>query len=190
MSIEVSVTNLDAVQKAFKDQPKKVGLILSRAVNRSTANVKSNMAKKARENYLVASAAVKSTIDITKATSTNPTARVRSVGKKISESKFKISPTEPRPSNPPKAGYKVQIRRDSGLKVVPHGFLARMESGHLGMFMRASKSRFPIKELKGPAIPEMVGRKNTMQFIEDEATKMLNSRVEHELQRELGAKKK
>jgi hypothetical protein len=47
----------------------------------------------------------------------------------------------------------------------------------------------PIKRLMGPAVPEMIGNKSVIEWVENEAQKMLNSRVEHELQRTLGVNK-
>jgi hypothetical protein len=186
--IDIELKNLLKVQKALKDQPKKINLVLSRAINRAATNAKANMAKKVREQYVVKAADIKDTIKITKATSQKPVAEVRSVGKKINLTKFKTSPHEPRPKNPPKGGYKSQVKKEGGLKAVPKGFLVNVR-GTLAMMQRVGKERLPIKRLMGPSVPEMIGRKNVIEWVETEAKSMLNNRIDHELKRILEAKR-
>lgn len=185
--ITVTAENLEAVQKALSGTPKKVNQVLSRAVNRAVTNVKSNISKKVRENYIVKPADVKDSLKITRATSNNPVAIVRSTGKKISLTKFRIKPSDARPKKPPKNGYQVQVKKSEGYKTVPRGFLAYAK-GSLGFFQRTGSSRMPIKRLMGPSIPEMIGHKDTIAYIESEANSMLNERIKHELEYITGVK--
>lgn len=190
MSIEASVEGIEKVQKAFKNNPKRVNRVLSRAVNRTTVNVRANMAKKVREQYTVKSSAVKDSIVITRATADKPFAIVKSAGKKINLAKFRISPTERKsPKNPPRGGYKVQVKKSEGLKPVPRGFLLESSSGTLAFFQRLGAARLPIKRLMGPAIPQMINHAQTVEYIESEARKMLNNRIDSELAWALGGKK-
>jgi len=184
--IDVTIENYNLVQKALKDQPKKINMVLSRAINRAATNAKANMSKKVREEYVVPASEVKKTIVITRATTSSPTAIVKSMGKKISLAKFKISPTQPRPANPP-AAYKVQIKKNGGLKPVERGFLANV-NGNIGFFQRVGSSRMPITRLMGPSVPQMIGNKSVIERVENEAKKMLNTRIQHELEQVLGAK--
>lgn len=185
--ISVSAENLKAIQKALSGTPKKVNQVLSRAVNRAVTNVKSNISKKVREQYVVKASDVKDSLHITKATVGYPVAVVKSTGKKLNLTKFRISPIEPRPTSPPKNGYRVEVKKSEGLKTVPRGFLAYTKNS-LGFFQRTGSSRMPIKRLMGPSIPEMIGHEDTIEYIESEARSMLNKRIEHELERVLGAK--
>jgi hypothetical protein len=188
MSIEIDINNLAQVELALRKTPEKINQVLSRAVNRAATNAKSNMSKKVREEYAIKASDIKNAVNITRATTSKPDATVKSAGKKINLAKFRISPTAPRPNNPPKDGYKVQVKKSEGLKVVPRGFLVNSNGG-LAFFQRTGSSRMPIKRLMGPAVPEMIGNKSVIEWVENEAQKMLNSRVEHELQRTLGVNK-
>lgn len=182
--IDITVKDQEALQKALKKTPEKVNAVLSRAVNRAVTNVKSNISKKVRENYVIKASDVKNTLQISKATQKQPFAFVRSVGKRIDLTKFRLSPSSPRPKNPPKGGYRMQVMKREGLKTVPRGFLAEAR-GSIGMFQRTGSARFPIKRLTGPSIPQMIERKDTLEYIESEAKKMLSSRIQHELDRAL-----
>jgi hypothetical protein len=132
---------------------------------------------------------VKSTVSFTKATSEKPYSLVKSAGKKIPLTKFKLSPVEPRPSSPPKKGYKVQVLKGGGSKAVPRGFLVNIR-GSLAFMQRDGTSRLPITRLMGPSVPEMIGQKSTIEWVESEAAKMLNKRLGEELEYTLGARKK
>lgn len=185
--ISVTLENLQKVELALIGQPDKVNQVLARAVNRAVTNVKSNISKKVREEYVVKAADVKNSIKITKASFRNPVAVVRSTGHKIDLTKFKLKPTEPNPKNPPKHGYQVMVKKSEGYKPRENGFLAYF-TGDLGFFQRKGSARLPITRMMGPSIPEMIGRKDTIAYIEDEAQKMLQTRLGHELQRALGAR--
>jgi hypothetical protein len=49
-----------------------------------------------------------------------------------------------------KGGVSVLVRRSEGRKVLKGTFLARMKSGHIGVFHREGKKRLPILERFGP----------------------------------------
>ncbi len=183
--IDVTLENYNLVQKMLKGQPKKINLVLSRAINRSATAAQAAMSKKVREVYLVKAAAVKKTIKITRATTSRPTAIVKSTGKKIGLAEFKTSPSSPRPSNPPSA-YKVQVKKGGGLKPVEGGFLA-MVNGGMGFFRRIGSSRLPTTRLMGPSVPQMIGQKSIIEWVELQAKNMLNTRIQHELKQVLGA---
>lgn len=185
--IDITIQNYSAVQKALKGQPKKVNLVLSRAINRAATTAKAAMSKKVREQYLVSAADVKKTIGITKATTSRPSAIVKSMGKRIGLAKFRTSPGAPRPTKPPST-YKVQVKKDSGLKAVEGGFLASVNGG-VGFFRRVGSSRLPITRLMGPSVPQMIGAKDVITWVETQAKNTLNTRIQHELEQVLGAKK-
>lgn len=187
--ISISVEGMDAVKRAMGNCPRKINLALSRAVNRTVTTVKSNISKQVRAGYTIKAQDVKDSLEISKATAAKPYAIVKSTGQRISFTKFRISPQEPRPRNPPGGGYKVTIKKSSGLKAVPRGFLAYAR-GSLGFFQRTGSSRFPITRLTGPSVPEMIGRPQIITDIEKQAGTMLQKRMSHEVERILGARAK
>jgi hypothetical protein len=49
----------------------------------------------------------------------------------------------------------VTYRAQGGRRLIPGAFIARMSSGHAGVFKRKGRSRLPIQELYGPSIPRV-----------------------------------
>lgn len=186
--IDITIENYEKVQQALKDTPKIVNQVLSRAVNRAAKNAEVNMSKKVREQYVIKASDVKSAITIIKATSQSPVALVRATGKKNNLTKFKISPTgalQPQP----KGGYKAKVKKSGSLNVVPRGFLVNVR-GSLAFMQRVGSARMPIARLMGPSVPQMIGNKDVITYVENEAKSILDKRIQHELERVLGAKPK
>lgn len=187
--------DLKKVQKSLGKLHDKAPQVMANAINRAATNVKSNMGKAAAKRYVVKQGDVKSTIRVKKANRSSLSAEITSSAKrKISLAKFKASPKEPRPQNPPEY-YKSKVLKESGLKpltgtsTLSKGFYARFRSGHEGIFERTGKltrnGRPQLKELYGPDIPSMIGQKENVKFILDEGTKMLQNRLDHEIKRAL-----
>ena len=65
--------------------------------------------------------------------------------------------------NRSKRGVYAQILRDGGVTHKPHGFIQTMSSGHVGVFERVGKSRYPIKERKVITIASMFDQSAAME---------------------------
>ena len=183
--ISVSIEKLAEVQEALKATPERVNLVLSRAVNRSVTNAKANIAKKVTAKYAVKSSDVKLTIsDDKKATAANPTAIIKSVGKKIDYVDFSLTPKNLFKGQ---HDYSIKITKSGGWEKVP-GFAAA--SNKWGLFKRKGPDRYPWSRLMGPAIPQMIGSKDVIEQIERDALAMLNKRVDAELNYELNVRGK
>lgn len=175
MSISVSWQNMRELQKLLSGSPDKMNTALARAVNRTVSNVKKNISLEVRKKYLVKAADVKNSFDITNATKNKPVALVRSSGKKIDLTKFRLRPTG---MNKGEHDYSVQVLKDGGMKEVP-GFAAKAPTW--GLFRRTGAARYPISRLMGPAIPEMINRPDVMEYVENEANDMLKRRIQQEI---------
>jgi len=49
-------------------------------------------------------------------------------------------------------GVRYRIYRNEARKMIEHGFIQRMQSGHRGVFARTRKTRLPIQEKRGPSV--------------------------------------
>ena len=92
---KIEVTGIEDVEKRLGNLKSKAPLVVARAINRATTNVKKNMAKETSGKYFVSSGDVKKTITVTKATKSSLKAAVISNGTGIALSKFKVSPGTP-----------------------------------------------------------------------------------------------
>lgn len=180
--ITVDSRTLSDIERQLGQFKNKAPLAISRALNRATANAKTNAAKKAREEYIIKASDVKNTISISKSTRNNLGATVVSKGERLGLHKFKVSPKTPRPKKPPKS-LKVSVKKGSAKQLL-HAFIADISGTKV--FERTSKARLPIRQLYGPAIPQMLGNVSVKDFIEKEAKNTLDKRLDHEVQRILG----
>lgn len=186
MQIQIKVDNVEEIKSKFGNMHKKAPSVLSRVINRVITNIKKNISVAVKKRYLVKTEDIKKTLYSSKATSSRLAAFIKSTGTRIPLYKFKVSPAQPRPKTPPKS-FKARVLKSSGLKPLP-GFVAKMKSGHLGIFERQDGARLPIRELYGPSVPQMVGNDEVWQQIEKEANDTVQKRMEHELNRLLEGK--
>ncbi len=177
--ITIDVSKIKEVEQALGEYKSKTPTALSRAINRAAANAKTNASKKAREQYNIKAKDVNATINITKASKSSLGAVVKSVGERIPLIKFKVSPSNARSKNKPKV-LKVSVKK-GGLKELVGAFVADVNGNKV--FKRTSKSRLPIQQLYGPAVPQMLGTDNAREYIENEYTKVFDQRLDHEIQR-------
>lgn len=180
--IEVSAAQIREIENRLGALFLKAPSVISRAINRAAQNAKTNASKKAREEYLVKAKDISETIKIKKATRSSLGAEVKSIGYRTPLIKFKVSPAQPRPKNPPKA-LKAAVKKEGGLKSVLGAFVADINGNKV--FRRKSKSRLPIGQLFGPAVPQMLGNNDVRSYIESEAAKTLENRIDHEISRVL-----
>lgn len=179
--IKVDAEKIKEVEKQLGSFSNKAPTVISRALNRAAENARTNAVKKAREEYEIKAKDVRGTISITKANKSFLGARVESKGERIPLDRFKVSPKNPRPKKPPKV-LKVAVKKN-GLKDLIGAFVADIHGNKV--FTRKGKSRLPIERLFGPAVPQMLGNQDVKAFIESEAQKVFDKRLDHEIQRVL-----
>lgn len=79
----------------------------------------------------------------------------------------------------------VNVRNDTGPQVLEHAFVQRMGStGHLGIYERVGPERLPIRELYGPATPQMMySNQNVIDAVDQAVKETFEKRIDHELER-------
>jgi hypothetical protein len=110
------------------------------AINRSLTTARAEIVRAVRQEYIVAAAAVRKTINIKMASAVNPVGTVYSTGSPIALSKFDVSPTRPVKRNT--KSVVARTKKTEGRKPITHAFVARMKSGHIGVFERTSEARY------------------------------------------------
>jgi hypothetical protein len=80
----------------------------------------------------------------------------------------------------------VRVKRSSGRKVVGpvdgnRAFMQRMKSGHVGVWVRTSKQRLPVRQLLGPGVGGLFGTKRVM----DGTKKKINDQFGPEFNRQM-----
>ena len=78
-----------------------------------------------------------------------------------------------------------RVKKSSARQALDHAFEAKMGS-HYGIYERQGEKRFPVKELFGPATPQMMySNEVVMDSIEAKMASTYEERIEHEITRVL-----
>lgn len=86
-------------------------------------------------------------------------------------------------------GVTYRISRTGSRRHV-RAFIARMRSGHVGVFMRMKKPRFPINEYFGPSIPHVAEKRPAMKrMMNVDASRILEKNLDSQVQYLLSTRK-
>ncbi|MCI7090992.1 MAG: phage tail protein [Veillonellaceae bacterium] len=181
--IEVDARGIEQAQELLKDIPGATKKAVSTALRKSLRNAKKEAVKKVKERYTIRKAGyVSRTI---KMKVENMTGILSSKGPVNDLSYFKTNPKTVPKRRPPKGKYLYsQVVKGQG-GTIAHAFLARMKSGHVGVFQRAghgaSNASLPISKLAGPSTPQMLGSPSVTEFIAKKMLERMDKNLEHEI---------
>ncbi len=145
-----------------------------RAINRTAASEKVAISRAVATDMRLKVGVVKDAISVRKATVNVPTAHVIAKGKRIPAIDFGARGPEPSRGK----GKGVSAKLPGGR--YPHAFIARMRSGHRGVFQRTGKARLPVVELKGPSIVHVF--KKHLAIGEARRNEQLLKEIKHEIE--------
>lgn len=119
------------------------------------------------------------------------TAFILGAGRALPLIRFRVTPKTPEADNRRKRRRGITYRVQRGKRVrVRDAFVARMDSGHVGAFMRKRESRTPIRELFGPSIPQMLKETASLnaifQRIQEDAPRVLEQELRFRVRKEMG----
>ena len=143
------------VNRAMLLSPVRARKALSASLNRTAAKANTATSREIRADFNIKASALSKAVKVRKSTRELLRAVIVIRGKRIPRIEFGARPSEvtyPRP----KIGVSVKIKKAGGRAVIPHSFIARMKSGHIGVFLRKNDAgRLPVEELVGPSVPHL-----------------------------------
>ena len=197
VGIEISAETMERVQTLLANIPKGAERAYMNAINRGLSRVKTAAWQGIKQVYTVQAAALNAATNtrIQKASTGNLAGFVRFAGYKIPLYKFKVSPKQP--------GGKKLVRasvKKGGGAVFESAFIAAMKSGHVGVFERTgeqgiagrlAKTKTPggtmhtekLEEKMGLSAAQMAGQEAVSRQVQEEAQRLVNERLEHEIDR-------
>jgi hypothetical protein len=179
--IGITETKMKFYQDMLGHIPGALPKALSNAINRSAEGARTDTVRQVREEYVISAGRVRETMEIRKASKSDLTASVISRGRPRALSYFKLRPGKVTKKRP-REGVHAQVKRTGG-EVIPEAFIAKLASGHVGVFWREGKKRFPIEQLYGPSVAQMVGNQSVSRYVEQNAQRRLDDRLDHEINR-------
>lgn len=187
---QIEVTGVKDIESRLGELKSKSPQVVSRAINRAAINARKNIAKETTARYYIKSEDVKETMSTVKSSKSRLQAAVISKGQRIALSKFKVNPGTPvqyrGKSSSPKV-YKAGVEKAGGLKPLngdPKAFVAIISSNgneYKGVFARTSKHNYPIEQLYGPAVPQMIKNEKIMKVVSDDVNRTLQKRIDAEI---------
>ncbi|MDL2280327.1 phage tail protein [Selenomonadales bacterium OttesenSCG-928-I06] len=181
--ITIDEKSLKRAEALFKSFPNALPKAISRAMNRAVQSARTAGVKQVRSEYIVKAKDVNGTIKVTKASPSSLVSKITSRGRSKPLIEFKVSPNKA-PSGKPKRPVTVKVKKSGG-GIIEGAFLARGKKG-VSVFRRISKSAYPIKQLQGPSVPQMLGNKKVIKVMEKRGAEQLQTRFEHEVDATLG----
>lgn len=170
MSIEASIEAGDRVIAILGLLSEKNAARAVRAASKRAATAaRTAGTKRLRQIYTMRSSDVKSRTQMVNE-SDGTTILIRGMQERATKYRVKKRP----------AGIFVSVKRGSGA-IAARSF----EQG--GAFIaRRGKERYPLKSLYGPSVPQLFNNSEVLADMEERGTEVLNSRLEHEIERLLG----
>lgn len=153
---------------------------ISNALNRTIDGVKTDVVREVVAQYDIKPGAVRKIITVKKSYPTYLTASIGSAGSPIPLIQFSVNPSKPTKVKGLWAPVSVSVKRSGG-KTILGAFVARASSGKVAVMARVGKERLPIKELFGPAIPQMMGEPMVKERIMINAEERFTKRIDHEV---------
>ena len=185
--IEINSRDLDRAAQLLSHIPGAAQKATKTAMRRSIKGAKRDAAQKATENYTIKQKYITRTM---KFSYTADSATMTSKGRVNDLAYFKHKP-QGVPKKRPATGnylYSQVVKGQGG--TIAHAFLARMKSGHIGVFQRGghgiASASLPIEKLSGPSTPQMLERPTVRAFIEERIQARLSREIDHEINAFLG----
>jgi len=186
MAVMVHAHDVRRIQKLLPTE-KAARLVAMRALNRAMAAAKTQGGKEISKEYAVRQRKVAAKVTTTKASTSNLRTQVTWRGGALNLADFSVTPGKPQPARRPI--LRATVARRAGKVPYKGAFLLQTRAG-VKAFRRTSEAkqwgeRYPVTGVWGPAIPQLLGGKTVSEAIEVRARQMLESRLEHEINREL-----
>ena len=83
----------------------------------------------------------------------------------------------------PGKAVKARQLKSSSMTIFENAFIAKMRSGHYGIFERKGRTSSTVKEIMGSSTAQMVANSDVLDKIEAEVFKTIEKRAEHEITR-------
>lgn len=182
--IDIDPSVLKNAQDMLKGIPGAAQKAAKTAIRKTVRGAKQDAVRKVKERYTIQPGSISCTID-TAMSGGGLSGELRSKGRVNSLAAFKHNPRSVPKNRWPTGKYLyAQVIKGEG-GTIAHAFLARMESGHVGIFQRGdhgeTNTSTPISELNGPSVPQMLESETICEFLQKRMGERLQSNMDHEV---------
>ena len=176
INIEEKDDSIQKARQALAHIPDGAEKAIANAANRAIQSARTAGNRSMRKIYVGLRAGdINGRIRIKRAAPGNLTAKMTAKGRTIKLLNFK--------NRISKKGVFAQVKVGGG-GVIKQSFYGTVNSG-LGIFVRISKKRYPIKMTHGPSMPQMLGNPKVADDINTRGAEVFETRLAHEVERML-----
>lgn len=176
-SIRVT-TDTAALSRKLDQQVKRYPRYAAAGINKAAAGAYTLAVREIQKDIgATAQKTIRRNLSLTKATQAKPEARLTGFSSK--RDRIPIFEMGPKPRSVTKRRPQGGVRYGAEGRLLPGSFIARMRSGHVGVFKRLGKTRNPIVELRGPSVALVFSRKR----ITGKILAFLDQKVPEEIRR-------
>ena len=172
--ITITAEQIERVNLILSGVPGGIEKALSSTIRRANNTVRSETLKGITTVYAITRQNVRAETTIKVRTQSSDGGIVGTVlfaGHKIPLYRFNVSPTIPIQ----RATVSAAVLAGNGRTPFQDAFIARMQSGHTGMFERDGSKRLPISEFMGPSTAQMAGNSIVLADVEEKAQRSSTS---------------
>ena len=167
LKVEFNATQL---QTDLEQLPSRLQRAMVRSLNRGITSGRAFMVAEIARDTGLRAKDVREAIRIRHATAQSPEARLSASTKRLPLMKFRAKALK-------RGGVSYRLPGSRGRH--PNAFIARMPTGHEGVFVRKTRRRLPIRELFGPSIGGVFARYRQAALAR--ATDSFHKNLDHEL---------
>lgn len=178
--IDIQLKGADEALKKLATIPNGIEKAANRAINRTATSARAIVAREISKQYYVKITDIKKTIQLRRSNRKSLSAELISRGGVIALSKYKVSPRGVQHRGSKNRPLRVAVKKGAGKKTIGSAFIAQFKSGHVGVVHRKGKRRFPLQELYGPSIPQMLKNENVIGPVKEQTATRLQKEFEHE----------
>lgn len=182
--ISIDASQLKYVEQVLRNVKNGAARVVQGAINTSLTEARRNLYDAIKNEYSLnkISSRHKEAISMQRASPSNLAGTLRYRGFNIPLINFRVSPKKPAKRNPRQVRVRSEIHRGE-VKTWRGAFIAQMKSGHVGVFTRVGRSRYPIKEQYSTSVPQMINYvlehdPSLQSKLQGVAEKKLNEQVE------------
>lgn len=179
--ITLDIQKVNEIERMLSQTPEQVNRVLVTAINHSAAHGRRRASNAVRKEYVVDRLGAVEDLKMVRATQAYLRATLKSVGTPIALYKFDVLPRFPDVGK-----IQARVKKASSYKGIESAFVAQMKkSKHINVFERVGKSRFPIRGLYSPSLPQMYGNDEVINDVDEEVEKRLDKELSKLLEKML-----
>ena len=186
--IEISAAGIEKYQSILEGMGANGEKALRAALSRGSQTAKAEATRQVKTRYAIKAGEIRSSgrVFFKAPGAGGLIGELKFAGNRIPLYKFDVNPKTPAGINGFKSIVKGHGRKDTSPAAFENAFVAKMKSGHIGVFERETDKALPIRQIMGLSVPEMVGAQETREPVLEKAAETIEKRLEHEIARIIG----